>query len=108
MFGLVKYPFEVTEPVLGNHRTDVRIGLKSFNRRGQNGPGSKFLGASQNHIIKLFVLRLVDDKLLKADTILTSVLAVSDSVKCARVRTWENVQDTTHPDTDVSVQVCPG
>jgi hypothetical protein len=106
VLGLIKYPPEIAEPVLGNHRTNVRIGLESFDRRGKNRSGSEFLGASYNHIIELVVLGLVDDKLFDADAVLTSVLAERNSAKCVTVgRVAENLQDATHPDTDVSVQV---
>jgi hypothetical protein len=106
VFGLVKYSPEIAEPVPRDHRANIRIGLESFNRRGENRSGSEFLGASHNHIIKFVVLGLVDDKLLDADAVLTSVLAEPNSVKRATVRGMVgNVQDTTHPDTDVSVQV---
>ena len=48
----------------------------------------------------------MDDELLDTDAVLTSVLAELDSVKCATVRGMvENIQDATHPDADVSVQV---
>jgi len=48
----------------------------------------------------------VDDKLLDADAVLTSVLAELNSVKHATGRgVAGNIQDATHPDTDVSVQV---
>ena len=48
----------------------------------------------------------MDEKLLNANTVLTSVLAELNSMKDVRVRkVTKNIQDTTHPDTDVSVQV---
>ena len=109
MFSLVKYPPDITEPGVGNHRADVRIRLESLDGGSENRSRSKFLGPSHNHIVKLVILGLVDDKFLDADTILTSVLARWNSVKHATVKILEeNIQDTTHPDTYVSVQVCAG
>lgn len=56
--------------------------------------------------MEFVVLGLVDDKLLDADAVLTSVLAELNSEKRATVRgKVGNIQNTTHPDTDVSVQV---
>ena len=56
--------------------------------------------------MKLVILGLVDDKFLDANTILTGILARWNSVKDATVKRVEYIQDTTHPDTYVSVQVC--
>ena len=75
VFRLVKYPLEIAEPVPRNHRTNIRIGLKSLDRRGENRSGSKFLGTSHNDIIKFVILGLVHDELLDADAVLTSILA---------------------------------
>ena len=86
MFSLVEHPLEITEPVPGNHCANVRISLESFNGRGENGTRSKFLGASHDDIVKLFVLGLVDDKLLNADAVLTSVLARQRSVEVHHYR----------------------
>ena len=106
VFCLVKRPLKIAEAVPRDHRANIRIGLKTFNRRSENGSGSEFLGPSYNHIIKFVVLGLVDNKLLDADAVLTSVLAELNSVKRATGKgTTVNIQDTTHPDTDVSVQI---
>ena len=86
MLGFVNHPLKITEPVPGDHRANIRIGLKTFNRRSENGSGSEFLGPSHNHIMEFVVLGLVDDKLLDADAVLTSVLAELNSEKCATVR----------------------
>jgi hypothetical protein len=75
VLSLVEYSLQITEPVPGNHCTNVRIGFESFDGRGENGSGSKFLGASQNHIVKFFVLGLMDNEPFNTDTVLTSVLA---------------------------------
>ena len=75
VFSLVKYSFEVTEPVLGNHCTNICIGLESFDRGGKNRSGSKFPGAAHNSIVKLFILGLMNDELFNTDAVLTSVLA---------------------------------
>lgn len=75
VFSLVEDSFEITESVLGNHRTDIRVGFEPFDGRSENRSGSKFLGASHDHIVKLFVLGLMNDELFDADAVLTSVLA---------------------------------
>ena len=75
MLSLVEYPPEIAEPVPRNHRANIRVGLESFDGRGENRSRSKFLGTAHNNIVKLLVLGLVDDKLLDADAILASVLA---------------------------------
>lgn len=59
--SLFEYPPEVAESVRGNHRTNIRISLESFDGRGENRSGSKFLGPSHHHIVKFVVLGLVDD-----------------------------------------------
>ena len=78
VFGLVKHPLKITEPVPRDHCANIRIGLESFNGRGENRSRSEFLGPSYDHIIKFVVLGLVDDKLFDADAVLTSVLAESN------------------------------
>lgn len=106
VFGLVKYSLEITEPVLGNHSTNIRIGLESFDRRGKNRSGSKFLGAAHNHIVELFVLGCVNDEPFNTDAILTSVLTKRDSAKLVTARRVViHIQDTAHPDTDISVEI---
>lgn len=48
----------------------------------------------------------MDDQLLDPDTILTSVLAKLQLVKCTAVeRMVEDIQDAAHPDADVSVEI---
>lgn len=106
MFGLVKHPLDITEPVPGDHRANVCIGFETLNRRGEYRSRSKLLRTSHNHVIKFIVLGLVNEKFLDTDTVLTSVLAEGKSVEGVRARkAVEDIQNTTHPDTDVSIQI---
>jgi len=75
VFSLVNNPPEIAEPVPRNHCANIGIGLESFDRRGKNRSGSKFLGASYDRIVKLVILGLVDDKLLNTNAVLASILA---------------------------------
>jgi hypothetical protein len=75
MFSLVDRPLQIEESVSRNHSTDVGIGLEPFDGGREDRSRSKFLGAAHDHIVKFIVLRLVDDKFLETDAVLTGVLA---------------------------------